>query len=351
MFNRTGVCFSVNTLVIITYSLIIFSLIVILSISFAIGTFAIPSDTEIFLAYGTTATCTAQGTTIEYCVQAILLYYSMLGVFSYLAVKNDFSEEIMRRYEPWFHLLACVLPLIVTSLFAMKGFLNPAGPWCSRNSNPVGCEGVECKHDNIKPYIMAVLLFYIFMIVVATLTIIWVCVIERRKLRENQFVKGKNNLLEKARKMQARCITEQATLYIFNLIFLSSIILTSRIIQSVRNQYHFPSLILGSVIVALQGCMSSIVYEKTRSTRLKKCSETKMNQSQQAKDTLVNEIRKSTLHLRQQSCPSNKRDFSIFDGTRRPSSIWAEFIISDSDDGNDDSVKSIVDMEQNFLKE
>ena len=311
-------------------------LIVIISISFGIGTVAIPSDTEMFLSYGTKATCMAQGVIIEYCAQAIVLYYSMLAVFSYLAVKTDFNEKILRRYEPWFHIIACILPLIFSSLFAVKGFLNPAGPWCSRNTNPVGCEGEECKHGNFRPYISCVLFLFICMITVATLTIVRVCVIEKRKLRDNQFFRGKKYILENERQKKARLITEQATLYIFNLIFVSSIILTSRVIQSVRNEYHFPSLILGSVIVTLQGCLSSIVYEKTRSKRLKKRLQPKKTQSREAKDTLVNEIRNSTtLRKSEESTRPSVNSFSIFDGTRRPSSVWAEFIISDSDDDGD----------------
>jgi len=336
--------------------LVMMSLNAISSALYFIGTWALPKESGMYLAFGTKATCTIQGTMITGFSASKLIYYSMLPLFSYLAIRCDFDETKLRRYEPWFHIVALPLPLASAVTYAIKGFIHPNGSWCFLGRNPPGCDNNgNCNHGNMQgyPFFIYHLGLIFFFITLANVMTVAVCVLARRKQNQNMSLIGKKKVVEGFRQNRATAVKRQAALYFGALYLTFGFSLISRIIQTTRQSIHFPTLIIGIITVSFQGCINVFVYDQTR---LKKATVTaKEVYSHQSPSTLVTEIRRnirsSQNSIKEEGLGNRKpkqKQFSIFDGsatTRRPSSIWSEFILDDEDSDSENS--SMRDPEKN----
>ena len=83
------------------------------------STWPTPSDQSntIFLASGTTETCTAQGFFNEFGNITTPLYSAVLCVWYLLILKYNWSEEDCKKYEPFFH----AIPISVGFSMAIAG--------------------------------------------------------------------------------------------------------------------------------------------------------------------------------------------------------------------------------------
>lgn len=112
-----------------------------------LSTWPIPEGTaNVYLASGTTQTCTAQGFFNELGNLATPLYNTSLCAYYVLVVRNGWVEErIRRKVEPIMH----VIPIIIASTIAILGLVfdlyNASGWLCWIANYPQGCSGDECE--------------------------------------------------------------------------------------------------------------------------------------------------------------------------------------------------------------
>uniref|UniRef100_A0A7S2VZK4 G-protein coupled receptors family 2 profile 2 domain-containing protein n=1 Tax=Eucampia antarctica TaxID=49252 RepID=A0A7S2VZK4_9STRA len=306
-----------------------------------VGTWALPNESGMYLASGTKGTCTVQGTIYVFSILSKMIYFSMLPLFSYLAIRCDFDEIKLRRYEPWFHITALPWPIASAVIGGIKGFMNPSGPWCFVARNPPGCENNgNCNHGKMQGYILMNLGTVCTFFILANVMIVAAFILVRKKQKQNMSLIGKKKVVEGFRQNRATAVKRQAALYFGALYLTFGFSLISRIIQTIRKSIHFPTLIIGVILVSFDGCINVFVYDRTR---LKKSTVSSKNEadSNHALSTLVTEIRRNAYpsqnDTQKERLGNRKREdkpFSIFDGTsntRRPSSIWAAFIVDDED--------------------
>uniref|UniRef100_A0A7S2VYE8 G-protein coupled receptors family 2 profile 2 domain-containing protein n=1 Tax=Eucampia antarctica TaxID=49252 RepID=A0A7S2VYE8_9STRA len=320
-----------------------------------VGTWALPNESGMYLASGTKGTCTVQGTIYVFSILSKMIYFSMLPLFSYLAIRCDFDEIKLRRYEPWFHITALPWPIASAVIGGIKGFMNPSGPWCFVARNPPGCENNgNCNHGKMQGYILMNLGTVCTFFILANVMIVAAFILVRKKQKQNMSLIGKKKVVEGFRQNRATAVKRQAALYFGALYLTFGFSLISRIIQTIRKSIHFPTLIIGVILVSFDGCINVFVYDRTRLKNSKVSSKNEAD-SNHAPSTLVTEIRRnirsSQNSIKEEGLGNRKpkqKQFSIFDGsatTRRPSSIWSEFILDDEDSDSENS--SMRDPEKN----
>ena len=326
-----------------------------------------PIKTGMYMAAGNKSTCTVQGSVLLLTHGSMMSYYSILSLFSLLAIHNNFEEPRLRRYEPFLHILAFGWPLFLSIYGASKKFLNPSGPWCFVGRFPPRCRGSACHHDNIQGYIFLCLCLAVFWLLFATIMIISLYAYERRTQKRSLSLTGKKQLYEKFRKNKTRAIRQQTSLYVFSLYATFGLGTVVRSIQANLRTVHFPTIALVTVVVPFQGLLLAIVYEFTRLRQLNTAeklagdigSKTGLHNTEIA-DIKLSII--SNLNTRKEeekkgnSINVKSLSYSIFDGQRRPSSVWAEFIFQDEDDSssigeNIDNSCYNLDTDKSDLKE
>lgn len=304
-----------------------------------------PIKTGMFMASGNKSTCAAQGTILLMTHSSMISYYSILSLFSFLAIRNNFEEAKLRRYEPFFHLISFGFPFALSVYGAEKKFANPSGAWCFVGRFPPRCEGKSCHHDNIQGYIFVCLFAATFCLLFATMMIICTYLYEKRSRKASLSLRGKNQLLEKFRKNKVRVIRQQTGLYIISLFVTFGLGTIARAIQAKRRAVHFPTMASVTIMVPFQGLIMAIVYEFTRLKQLNSTTElvADIQNKSSSRNTTVVDMRssiKSNSNANKDEVDQRRKSdtevviYSIFDGERRPSSMWAEFIFEEDKDDN-----------------
>lgn len=114
-----------------------------------LSTWPIPEGTPgVYLASGTTQTCTAQGFFNELGNMATPLYNASLCVYFVRKICDGWSEdEIKSHSEKSMHLIPTVVALTIAVLGLIFDLYNNSGWLCWIAENPFGCAGsaeVEC---------------------------------------------------------------------------------------------------------------------------------------------------------------------------------------------------------------
>uniref|UniRef100_A0A7S4HJF1 G-protein coupled receptors family 2 profile 2 domain-containing protein n=1 Tax=Odontella aurita TaxID=265563 RepID=A0A7S4HJF1_9STRA len=312
------------------------------------GTWAMPRDFPMSGTAGTEHTCAAQGFLANFGF-AVAIYYSSLSLFAVLAVRHNFDEKKLVRYEPWIHAGAFLFP-ISTGIYAIhKNYYNPSGSWCNTASFPPGCErNGSCIHEVEKAFsnvllgsIYALYGFATFMMVALYVTVL------KREIA-NQTLVGKRQFMEHARRKKSRMVAWQATLYLvaFYAVYFFSIL--SHLLQKATGKLLFPLNIVAILFSTLQGFFNMLVYIKLRLKNPKDDGATNQSWQQRHRgmsvvgtvNTISHSVSPQVLHDRtseptasQEEQPGTRQasylrncEFSIFDGTNISSiSPWADF--------------------------
>ena len=316
------------------------------SINFFIGTWPIPAEEGVYAAFGTKTTCVVQGSFILFASNSTVLYYGMLSIFSYIAVKVDFKEERLRTYEPWLHVLPWLLPGLWTIISITKNYIGPSGPWCllanelRRNQKNTECYKNECPQDTLYENIVrTIFVSFCLTFLTSTIMVIFAYQVEKKKTRMYSKKAGKKKFVEKYRKQKAKLVVKQGLLYLISFYACIFTSLVSRIMQSNRadQQPHFPSLIIGVLAASSQGIILFLVYDRTRLRQREnenlEALTSRRNDSILTVADIENNIvsNKSSSQMPRRKS-TNKLAFSIFDGTC-PSSVWSQFVYSSEEDG------------------
>lgn len=318
-----------------------------LSIAFLLGTWVAPKGTSnTAWAFGTTATCTAQGLVIQTISQAIIFYYSSLSLYSIIAVQNNFNQKVLRKFEPWLHAVG-ILYSLSASVYGVKNeMFNPAGPWCWVEIYPMDCvanNAVECTRgipdadfksvNTFKFFSAGISLIITFGFSIIMMLVLYVMV--RNTEKDTKEAAGKKKYLSQAKHKKSRIVAKQAAIYIC--VGYSTLIgvVILRCIQLRSDKMWFPVAILSWSINPLQSFFLLLMYRLLSEKTIGQASQDNDPMSvaaicRRAQNKECGEPLKTN-----RSAETNHEAFSIFDG-RSPSLVWAEFIVPDDIDGFSD---------------
>lgn len=316
------------------------------------GTWAMPSDAPGITA-GTVATCTFQGFMIQFSSFAVSFYYTSLGAYACVAIRNNFRQEKIQWMEKWIHVCVYAFPLASSIVLAVRGYFNPAGAWCWIENYPMGCGNdpgdVECtrggdsSHRNLLAGVPMILL-----LVLATGTMVAVYfTVKNMDVKFSATAFGKNKAVEEARKRRSLMARRQAIVYlaVFYITALPSIIV--RLIQIATGVLYVKALLVGVVLMPLQGFLNLIVYsllllDRRNSTgssvgMWKASLLTRCHFGMSPESIMGSGATKTTEGSDDETRLDNEIGFSIFDGTNAKSSPWAQYLDPDSDSDHDHS--------------
>ena len=296
-----------------------------------------PANENLYLTAGNKATCTIQGMAMLMTNLGIASYYSILSIYSYLAILNKFDESKLRRFEPFFHAVSIVWPLGLTIYGAAKNFFNPLGPFCHVTRSPPQCSGKTCYHDDISLYETVNLMTLAAVILNATIMSIFIYMLEKRKEIANSSLRGKEQLREELKRKKIKAVAHQTSLYVLSVYVTYGISFFTRALQMSKEDIPFPAAVYATIIISLQGVVNTIVYELTRSRKvIIICTNEKDGNQRQNKNTILLDERpvivdtNYTEHYDSDSQNSiDDMTYSIFDGRRSSNNICMEFTFED----------------------
>ena len=135
----------------------------------------VPSSIDVPGAAGNNTTCTIQGLMILLFAAASVFYNVELAIFYLLIVRYDYSDDSLRKLEPWF----LVMPLLLSGVISIPGLFvqvyNFEGTSnCYISASPYKCDemdSIEC--DRGEPYAQYQTLLCAFLLILSGCIIIF----------------------------------------------------------------------------------------------------------------------------------------------------------------------------------
>ena len=325
----------------------------ILCVAIFLGTWPVAKDSSstVHGAIGTERTCNVQGFIILFEIGTIASFYLTLSLFSFLAIRNDFKERILRKYEPWLHTSIYLIPLVFGCIALKKKFISPGTSFCFLSPYPTGSnhdEDISYIHGNseIQNFSLIVLVYFYVIVIFAVALTTSVFFFVRRKEKENEGLDGLQKYRENARKSKSRKMASQTGLYLGTFICTHSIPILAQSGIMIHGRFNFQVYMLAPIMISIQGVVNMFIYQRLlvrKHPTGDPCMRPKMD-SLEKRVSLASVSFKSEKEAEKQrprsSCPGNmlslkdQSEFSIFDGTNA-SEVWNEFINEFSDPNED----------------
>lgn len=316
----------------------------ILCFALFLGTWPMPKDSlsAVYGAMGTNVTCKVQGFIVVFESSTVASFYLSLSLFSFLAVRNDFSEKKLRKYEFWLHILIYIVPLSMSCIALKKNFINPAGNVCFIANLPFGC-GYNSDNPCIDGYSgfrrfssISSAYFCLTIIVAISLTLSLYFSV-RKKERKNERLYGKRK--HRKNKMKSRVIATQASLYFGSFICTYTFPVITRTHTLLSGKFSFPLYAISPIMLGLHGVLNLFVYHRLllkRSPFAVVPGQPKLERIERRVSFAGSSERKPEIPTSRPGCSpkilciKDQPEFSIFDGTNA-SDVWGEFIHESSD--------------------
>jgi len=233
-----------------------------------LSTWPIPAGTQwVYLASGTTGTCTAQGFFNELGNLATPLYNASLCAYYALVIRDGWSEDqIRKKAEPFMH----TIPTVVAALIALLGLpfklYNNSGWLCWFAEYPSNCkENGNCvrgEHSEIFRWVHYVIIWSAIAFVSVQMYSIY------RKVREQEgFVAQQFDAETTRRGTKAKKVAVQAALFVGALYMTWFFTTVTRIYQNVTGHNEFALLVLMAIFFPLQGFFNALIYIRPRYLR------------------------------------------------------------------------------------
>ena len=261
------------------FVLMVSSLDIVATCSILAGTYLIPANdnTELFLAMGTTHTCTAAAALFCY-FTGVAIANMNLAVYFYLTVCRAWTDRyIQQHWERKMHVTACAIPTLLGIAVIVTQSGNPTvmGHLCAIQVYPPACtvvSDIECERGSLTTTSLVFLVSLFFSIVpfllscAATLRVTWaVTASTRRAMRA-----GSNAAVRREKKVR-----RQALLYLASYIntFLWPIVLAASetYVWQVHEAQPFVLALCANTLLPLQGFFNYFVFQRRSLQCFNKC--------------------------------------------------------------------------------
>ena len=288
------------------------------SICFFIGSWALPADSGVVGASGTTTSCAVQGAVLIFGRLALASYYAAFSIYGLVAVKNNFRQDEIKWLEKWIHLWALGVPIAC---------LVAGGIYMSMNkeSNPY-CNATKLMLHYAEPSLNSVICGSLVLInfIIGAVTILYLLQNFSKIQKQVDDASGMRRLIESARQKRHQEVTQQIGLYLFLFSYSYFIPIVSMWIDiATRGNSVYYLGILGSCMAASQGVIFLIIYFMLQKPELELKDLTGYYASKSSihyKNNTVQEIRENAKQMSRRKTLLPRFSFCIFDG--EPVSIF-----------------------------
>jgi len=224
-----------------------------------LSTWPTPSDQAgvVFLASGSTATCTAQGFFNEFGNITTPLYSASLCVWYLLYLKYGWKERDCRKIEYLFH----VIPIAVGFGMAVVGLpltlYNNSGYLCWYAPYPAGCSGDGCTRGQmagIFRWIHYGIVWSAIIFVTYAMSAIYLAV------RRQENASSRHNIFSGPGRSKSEAVAKQALLYVCALYITWAFTTATRISQTAFKHNSMVLLLLMCTFFPLQGFWNALIY-------------------------------------------------------------------------------------------
>jgi hypothetical protein len=239
------------------------------SITFAVQPFLSPANTsQRFWASGNDATCTLLGA-ISQLNLATGMYNGILSYYFLFIIRFGVRDSVFaRRYEPWMHAMAIVLPIGTAVAGAVMNMYHENEMWlgCWIADYPKGCsvENGECRHVLYGWLFMGALsLFITISIVVINIVIYW-------HVKRQMDLGSRRSFSGQQQAKRTRDVAVQAFLYVGAYIGTFVWAWALKFVESMgyydaRNEAKlFPLMVLSGLLVPSTGFFNLCIYVRPR---------------------------------------------------------------------------------------
>jgi hypothetical protein len=230
-----------------------------------LSTWPIPADSKgVFLASGTTQTCTAQGFFNELGNLATPLYNASLCAYYVLVIRSGWAEDkIKARAEPIMHIIPMTTALLIALLGVPFTLYNNSGWLCW--IAPYQCDDdgtcVRGQHSSIFRWVHYAIVWSAILWVTAGMTSIYM---KARAQEREQYAEARG---APQRGGKSKNVVIQAGLFV-GALYLTWIFTTiTRIYQITTGNNNFALLVLMATFFPLQGFFNCMVYLRPRYLR------------------------------------------------------------------------------------
>eukprot|EP00584_Thalassiosira_punctigera_P007922 CAMPEP_0172535842 /NCGR_PEP_ID=MMETSP1067-20121228/7677_1 /TAXON_ID=265564 ORGANISM="Thalassiosira punctigera, Strain Tpunct2005C2" /NCGR_SAMPLE_ID=MMETSP1067 /ASSEMBLY_ACC=CAM_ASM_000444 /LENGTH=453 /DNA_ID=CAMNT_0013320799 /DNA_START=364 /DNA_END=1725 /DNA_ORIENTATION=+ len=232
-----------------------------------LSTWPIPEGSAgVYLASGTTQTCTAQGFFNELGNLATPLYNASLCAYYVLVVRDGWMEDHIRtKAEPWMHLVPATIAFTIAILGIPFTLYNNSGWLCWIAAFPAKCQGDTCtrgEHADIFRWVHYAIIWSAILSVTLGMYSIY------RKVRQQERIQSQERDDDAAsRGRKSKKVAIQAALFV-GALYLTWIFTTiTRIYQITTGNNNFVLLVLMATFFPLQGFFNCLIYLRPRYLR------------------------------------------------------------------------------------
>lgn len=233
-----------------------------------LSTWPIPEGTTgVYLASGTTQTCTAQGFFNELGNLATPIYNASLCAYYVLVIRNSWAEDRIRtRAEPWMHIMPIAIAFTIAILGIPFTLYNNSGWLCWIAAYPAHCQDdgtcTRGEHADIFRWVHYAIIWTAILSVTVGMYSIY------RKVRHQEALQSQEMDNEVARRGEkSKKVAIQAALFV-GALYLTWIFATiTRIYQITTGNNNFVLLVLMAIFFPLQGFFNCLIYLRPRYLR------------------------------------------------------------------------------------
>ena len=317
-------------------------------------------------AKGSILTCTITGFLIQ-AGFAVQYYYVSLALYVFLALKCEFRIQEIQFLEKYIHFFSVFIPTASAIYLVSAEMFNPIGMSCWIQSVPEGCDREghgPCVRGAQNPsfYVLTFGALPTALNLIVSTSLIIACYINESRKQKNttKSIVGKKILIEQARRKKSLLIARQGALYLATFYGSYLIPTIAAITQVITQRYIFPTLLMGTLFMPLDGFFFTLAYLKLRRFNSAKRKTNTINkekifdefESEPNTNKIINRkswcLANTSQRQTNQSLPVRRSSFSVslFDGTDEEK--WKNFGVyvgsdSDSDsDADDDAIINAV---------
>lgn len=238
------------------------------SMVFFLSTWPIPEGTPgVYLASGTTATCSAVGFFNQMAALTTPCYNASLAVYYLMCVHACWPQERIRKVEFWLHSVPISLGLGTAVSGVALTLFNSANWLCWVAPVPAGCDvddEIECVRGNHSWIFQWAFLYAEVWFIFVFISIAMLCVYFKVYTQERANGQYRFNSDAGTNYKYSRKVANQAMLYV-GAFYMTWIFGTlTRLLQLIQGKTYFPLIICMTIFFPLQGFFNALVYMRPR---------------------------------------------------------------------------------------